>query len=228
MVDAMDINKTVLLLQSGGRDSAIAAISLLKQGFDVVAVTFCANAMQSTQKPRERALEISEKHPNYSWSMVEFGKWEQQLKNEVSEKINGDLPRSCILCALSKITAAIHICNATSLNKMAMGYVDYQNDWAEQTPYAIELQQIELKKHGLNLILPAINTASKSDAIKILSASGLTSGSLENPCCISKTGTQPVPNELIKQSIDLSFLYIKKNKPTLEIADHVGDKIICL
>lgn len=92
MAESMDINRRVLLLQSGGRDSAIAAISLLEQGFDVTAVTFSANARKNTSKPRERAIEISAKYSNYSWNMVEFGEWEQALKNGVSNDIDGDLP----------------------------------------------------------------------------------------------------------------------------------------
>ena len=71
MANKNDFNQTVLLLQSGGRDSAIAAINLLEQGFNVAAVTFSENAAQHIQKPRKRALEISDKFSNYSWNMVE-------------------------------------------------------------------------------------------------------------------------------------------------------------
>ena len=220
------MNRAILLLQSGGRDSAIAAISLLEQGFDVTAVTFLSNAAQSTAKPRERALEISEKYSSYNWNMIEFGKWEQSLKDGVSKDVAGDLPRSCLLCALSKITAAVSICRDAGINKIAMGYVDYQNDWAEQTPYAIELQKAKLNECGIDFILPAIKLASKAEAASSLSVSGLTSVSLENPCCISKLGTQPVSDELIKQSIDLSFIHMSNNIPTLEVVDHIGDKVI--
>ena len=164
MTDTTNINNTVLLLQSGGRDSAIAAVKLLEQGFDVTAVTFSENAIKNTSKPKKRALEISEKFSNYNWNMVDFGKWEQSLRDEVSKYVNDELPRSCLLCALSKITAAIYICNKTGCKKIAVGYVDYQNDWAEQTPYAIELQKIKLNEYGIELMLPAKNVASKSEA----------------------------------------------------------------
>ena len=137
------------------------------------------------------------------------------------------MPRSCLLCALSKITAAINLCNQIGYNKIAMGYADYQNDWAEQTPYAIELQKNKLKERGLEFMLPAQSIASKSEATTSLSTNGLTPDSLENPCCISKWGTEPVSKELIKQCVELSFSYMEKNKPELDIVDHVGDKIIC-
>lgn len=227
MTKNSDANQTVLLLQSGGRDSAIAAINLLEQGFNVTAVTFSANAIHHIQKPRKRAIEISKNFSNYSWHMVDFGRWEQSLKCDVAKSIDEDIPRSCLLCALSKITAAISICNQMGYNKIAMGYAEYQNDWAEQTPYAIELQKTELKKHGIELILPAKDIASKAEASTTLSANKLSPCSLENPCCISRWGTQPVSKDLIRQSIDQSFVFYKENNPQLEVVDFIGEKITC-
>lgn len=227
MRDENDVNQTVLLLQSGGRDSAIAAINLLEKGFNVAAITFSAYAAQHIKKPRKRAIEISENYSNYSWNMVEFGKWENALKNDVTGLIDDVMPRSCLLCALSKITAAISICNKMGYNKIAMGYADYQSDWAEQTPYAIKLQKNELEKHGIELILPAQDISSKTEAITTLSTNKLSPDSLENPCCISKWGTQPVSDDLIKQSIDLSFAFHSKNNPELEVVDHIGEIIRC-
>lgn len=221
-------NNNVLLLQSGGRDSALAAINLLDKGVNVLAVTFSVDAKLNIEAPRKRAIEISKKSKNYDWYMVDFTNWENDFKKHVSDSIDIELPKSCLLCALSKITATMYIGKKIGCHSIALGYVDYQNDWSEQTPYAISLQKEALDKRGFELLLPACDTSSKGEAENSLIVAGLSSNSLENPCCISKWGTHDVSDELIKQSILFAFEYFDEHKPKIEIVEHIGRNNLCL
>jgi hypothetical protein len=160
--------------------------------------------------------------------MIDYGKWEYLVKTSANTSIQEELPRSCLLCALSKITASISICKNCDFDTIAMGYTDYQNDWAEQTPYAIELQKEELKKQDIEFILPSQNLTSKSEASNTLNFHKLSPNSLENPCCVSRWGTQPVSKELIKECIEHSFSLYETHKPELVVVDHIGKKISCL
>ena len=54
----------VCLLQSGGRDSTAAAISLLESGNRVVAVTLAENAASQVELPNRRALELANIYEN--------------------------------------------------------------------------------------------------------------------------------------------------------------------
>lgn len=218
-------NEKVLVLQSGGRDSTIAAMSLLEQGFDVMGITLAKNAGRQIDLPRRRAVELATKYPGYRWGMVDFSEWDSGLKNWVADRLTAPLPKSCLLCALTKITSVIGYCKANDICNLSLGYVAYQDNWAEQTPLAIKLQSESLALEGLSLLLPARSIAAKDDAKKILSAQGLTADSLENPCCISTWGTQPVPDNLIRETIALAFEYYSANQPRLRFVDRVGGLI---
>ena len=215
--------KSVALLQSGGRDSAAAALHLFEDGFDVIALTLSANAAVQVHEPKKRAIELKAKYNNYNWAMVDFSEWDRSIQKWVAEQLPVELPKSCLLCAVSKITAILPFCSKHSIENISLGYTDYQSEWAEQTPVSIESLKRNLANLGFNLLLPSQHYKSKADVMQILAANSLTPESLENPCCISKWGTQKVTNELISQSIDLGFAYLSENTPIIQIVETVGD-----
>jgi len=215
-------NGTVLVLQSGGRDSTLSVVRLLEAGYGVVACTLAASAVDKVEIPKRRAQELSTKYTNYAWNMIDMTEWDEAIKSWVAERIPEPLPKSCLLCALSKITAIIPLCSERGIGKICLGYTQYQASWAEQTPYAIELQERYLQARGLDLLLPVRDLASKNDARSELLASDLSVDALENPCCISEWGTQTVPNQLIEKTIDLSFQFASANTPNIRIVSSLG------
>jgi len=226
-MDCDNKNLRIVLLQSGGRDSAIAAANLLEKGHEVLAVTFAANARQMGELPRGRAREIASRYDKYSWQMIEFGGWDRPFKQAIVDKF-GELPKSCLACALSKMTAALRIAQSIASNGLAMGYTEYHNHWSEQTPVAIATQRSNLEARGYSFLLPAQSVDSKASAIEILASSGLTSHALENPCCISQFGTQPMGADLIVDIVNFSFAYFDKALAVpIEVVDSLGGGAIC-
>lgn len=223
----METNKhfmqnTILLLQSGGRDSAAAAVELLELGKTVIGVTLSADAFNKVALPKQRALEIAKKYKFYQWHMIDFTQWDRLFKESVASQISSELPKSCLLCVLSKITAIIPYCKSRQITQVAMGYTEYQSTWAEQTPFAIKLQSTFLEKLGIDFILPVHKYESKGGIKDFLIERDLTPISLENPCCISAWGTQDVSEKLIQETVEKSFKYFLNNVPKIKIVDSVG------
>jgi len=94
----------VILFQSGGRDSTAAAAHLLDDGWLVIGVTLANGGEELVELPRQRALELSEKYPTYSWGMFTFDDWDSAIKQHIRNSVSAPLPSSCLPCALSKIT----------------------------------------------------------------------------------------------------------------------------
>jgi len=220
--------KKIVMLQSGGRDSAIACIRLLEKGNSVQAITFLHSDQESADLPRKRAEEISNKFTDYSWAAVEYTAWERDMKSAVTQAIGVELPRSCLICAIARLTACVQICKGISSTSIAVGYAGYQNTWAEQTPCAIELQNDYLEKYGFNFLIPTSGILSKSEVISELNNHNITQDSLENPCCIAAEGTQFVEDDLIKKTIKLCFDFAESKIPILTVRDSLGEKSLCL
>lgn len=216
------MDNRVLLLQSGGRDSTAAAASLLDAGREVIGVTLSQNAEGNIDLPRQRAEEISEQYPAYIWMMGDFTDWDRSFKDNVSSQLSKPLPKSCLLCALSKITAVVPYCLNNGITRLAMGYTEYQSDWAEQTPLAIELQTKFLRELGIELILPARLFNSKEQVKDQLIARELSPSSLENPCCIAEWGTQDVEDELIAETIEKGFEYLRGKTPAFLVVGEIN------
>ena len=216
-------NETVCLLQSGGRDSTAAAIYLLESGKRVLGLTLAENAQDQVDLPRQRAIELACKYKNYCWRMVDFTMWNRGIKVWVQDRLSSELPKSCLLCALSKITSAIAICNHEQIFKISLGYTDYQSDWAEQSTLAIKLQKEKLKNLGFMLLLPSLGFKKKKDVQDFLIVKELNPNSLENPCCISDWGTQQVSDGLIVETINLAFQYAMEHSPDFTIVATVGN-----
>lgn len=217
-----------LLLQSGGRDSAAAAVNILAGGHRVVGVTLSVDAINNFEIPKLRAQELSQRFTGYRWGMADFTDWEKLFKSSIVRQFSTSLPKSCLLCSLSKITAVIPFCNDNNIKRIALGYTGYQSTWSEQTPYAIELQKKYLGKLGIELVLPSLAFDSKSSVKDYLIANELTPASLENPCCISEWGTQPVLENLVAEAVEAAFDFYSVNTPTIKFVDTIGFEGIVL
>jgi len=224
----MEKQTPVVLLQSGGRDSAVACSQLLSKGIPVHAITFLRGNIETASVPRTRAEEIYRQYDGYSWAAIDYREWESGMTEVVGQRVSTTLPRSCLVCAMAKLTAGLKVCNALHTKSIAVGYVDYQNAWAEQTRLAIRLQEFHLRELGYELLLPARTLRSKQQAKSVLRTSGLSAAPLENPCCVSVNGTEPVGEDVISKVITVAFDYAQVNQPVLRVVESLGEVQLCL
>ena len=212
-----------LLLQSGGIDSAAAALKLLEDGHEVIALTLAKDAAAQIRRPKQRATEISLLHPSYAWAMADISDWDSQLEQHVEDALADPIPVSCLTCILAKVTAVIPYCHNNGISTLALGYTAYQSEWAEQTEHAIQEQRTELRRFGITLTLPSAHYTAKDSVVTDLIATDLTPGSLENPCCIANIGTQPTPPQVISRVIRSAFNFLEQHQPIMQVVDTVGD-----
>ena len=215
-------NQRVLLLQSGGLDSAAAALRLIRDGYDVLALTLSKHAAGQASLPQQRAEEIHANAPSYAWAMADITAWNRTVERHIAELVSDDVPLSCLTCILAKMTAAVPYCHDHSITMIALGYTDYQSDWTEQTPSAIAEQRSSLERVGISLLLPSASYGSKEEVKRDLIAGALTPSSLENPCCIAYTGTQPTPIPLTREIVKATFDLLESQPPALELIARVG------
>ena len=212
-----------LLLQSGGIDSAAAAINLLDAGHEVIALTLAKDASAHIQLPKKRAMEISRIHPSYVWAMADISAWDALLDEHIEGALADPIPVSCLTCILAKITAAVPYCRKNGIAALALGYTGYQSQWAEQTSHAIHEQRAALRRLGISLLLPSVHYAAKDSVVSDLIARELTPGSLENPCCIGHIGTQPTPPRIIAQVVRTAFSFLGKSHPSMQVVETIGN-----
>lgn len=219
-------NSPIILLQSGGRDSAIACVNLLKENNFIQAITFIISGERQTTVPILRAEELLAYNKNYAWAAIQYAEWENAIKNSLPESLATSLPRSCLVCAVAKITAVMKICVHIGTTKIAVGYTNYQNEWAEQTPPAVQLQAKCLEERGFEMLTPVASLSSKAAAIELLSENGLTTDALENPCCVSQLGTEYVSPKLIKEVIVRGFNFADSHEFTFPVLATIGHSLI--
>lgn len=212
----------VLLLQSGGIDSAMAAAKLLEQNYEVAAITLVKNTATDVLFPMQRADDLINKYDDYAWAMFDITEWDKALANHMENKFSEIIPPSCLICILAKITAMVTYCLELKISALALGYTGYQGSWAEQTAPAIEAQRTELARYGLDLLLPSISYDAKGVVTEQLLRRDLVPHSLEHPCCIADIGTQHTSPELAKRVISEAFVYLDSNAPTYTIIKTLG------
>ena len=212
-----------LLLQSGGIDSAAAALNLLDAGHEVVALTLAKDASAHIQLPMKRAVEISRTHRRYAWAMADISAWDASLEKHVEDTLEHSIPVSCLICILAKITAAVPYCRRTNIAVLALGYTAYQSQWAEQTSHAIHEQRTELQRLGISLLLPSAHYTAKDSVVTDLIAKELTPASLENSCCIGDIGTQPTPSSTVSEVVRAAFSFLSQHQPSMQVVGTVGD-----
>ena len=231
--------KTVTLLFSGGRDSSLACCVLANRGCKIHLLTFNNGATIQLDLADQRYEELNEKFSDAilqrklipSYSLFK----EIALKNleEDFEKYETNL--ICMGCKLAMHVISLIYCLENKIPVIADGYTDYQKQWIEQMPEAIESVRKFHSEYNIKYINPVYSENSKEQVKEKLLGFGLSTESLEGKCLFGGTFSIPDPQVVVSYIDDkLPFCrdYIKthfeekNNKIPLETVKLVNNKRI--
>jgi hypothetical protein len=105
-------------------------------------------------------------------------------------------------CHHAYVVVSGAIAASAGANRLAFGYAQYQADWPEQTPVALQSLSKVLARHGIALELPVHDISSREHAIRELEALGLSSASLEQKCLQQVTNVR-LDDDLLSQQVHL-------------------------
>lgn len=180
---------------SGGRDSSIAAVRLAKSDVQLHLVTVSSGHLLGIDKVRARLIELkSLLPPSTKWLRV---RQPIDLKTDTSFYEMTCLPCHHSYVVVSGVVAALH-----EVHRLAFGYAQYQSNWPEQTPLAIERLRLVLARYEISLELPVYDLQSRDSAVQILSGLGISTASLEQKC-IQQISNVTLSPERLKSQIDL-------------------------
>jgi hypothetical protein len=175
----MIADDSCVLLFSGGRDSTIAAARLAQQVQRLVLLTVTSAHMTGVEQTRLRVEELKRVIPiECRWILV------SETPN-FRHHTNQDT--GCISCHFGYFWIASRIADQFKSRSIACGFVSYQNQWVEQTPYAIAMLKKVLEERQQLLRLPVVDVQSRERAEAELRSYGLSTGSLELKCHRQRT-----------------------------------------
>jgi hypothetical protein len=170
----MITDDSCVLLFSGGRDSTIAAVRLAQHVRRLVLLTVTSTNMTGLQHVRSRINEL--KH-----LMAIDCRWILVSERPIFQRpANQDI--GCISCHFGYFWIASRIADQVKSRSIACGFVRYQDQWVEQTPYAIERLNKALQQRNQRLHLPVADIQSREQAEAELRSYELSTDSLELKC----------------------------------------------
>ncbi len=116
---------TPVLMFSGGRDSSIAAMRLAEQGKPLVLVTVSASHLHGVDSVKRRLKELASFVP-------EGTRWVRISQPNTGARFGGLFERTCLPCQHDYALAGAILARKLGLDRLAFGYVSYQQDWPEQ------------------------------------------------------------------------------------------------
>jgi hypothetical protein len=158
-------------------------------------VTISSSHLVGPQNVRRRVQELAQHlSPTTPWILV---RQPDELKTDTSF-----YEQTCLPCHHAYVVAGAAVAAKAGLSSLAFGYAEYQNTWPEQTPLAVGRLTGVLARHGIKLILPVHNLASREEAIAQLAAKGLSPEALEQKCIRQITNVE-LELRTLQQQIDL-------------------------
>jgi hypothetical protein len=219
----MTINRltgTCVHMFSGGRDSSLAALRLSQIYEKLILVTVTVPDLRGIAAVRERLDELSSYLDGKSeWLNV-------ALPNSLETQNLNSRRLSCLTCHHAYIVSGICIAESHGVRDLSVGYTEYQSDWTEQTPYAIDSLKKELLSIGLNLILPVIDIDSKDSAICELQSYGLSADSKEQKCLRQMIDPKLRGDTLTKEVDDMTHDLVKNISNRQNLSINILDRII--
>jgi 3-methyladenine DNA glycosylase AlkC len=168
-------SRTCVLLFSGGRDSTLAAIRLGKSFDHVVLVTILSPHMTGLSKVQSRVEELKRiLAVRCEWMLV------PETRLVPLRTTSDDI--GCIDCHFGYFVTAHSIARQLECESIACGFVQYQNAWVEQTPYAVRRLSELMAEHGTKLVFPVAELGSKEEVEAELKSNLVSTDSLELKC----------------------------------------------
>ena len=181
--------KVCVVMFSGGRDSTLAALRLLRRKYRLLLITVTSDHLTGIHLVRRRLDEFRLKLAmRATWIHV------VQPPRFASAMRTGH--RNCLPCHAAYFGLGLRFALDNKAPNVAFGYTEYQSNWLEQTPQAIKILRHHLKTHGLELLLPAFDLSSKAEAVRELRSAGLNPDALEQKCLVQQFNNTLCPAEL--------------------------------
>jgi hypothetical protein len=200
-----------ILMFSGGRDSTLAAVRLVKDGFDPILITITSGHLFGLQAVHRRHVELKAILPSTTrWMVV---RQPTELRTDTSF-----YERTCLPCHHAYVVVAAAAAMAFGAEHLSFGYAGYQNDWPEQTPFAVERLAAVLADRGVALVLPVYDLPSRDAAEAELARWGLSSVSLEQKC-IRQISNVTLPEHALRAQIQLWEDAIRESTASLHLID---------
>lgn len=208
-------NASSVLMFSGGRDSTLAALRLVKEGLRPTLVTISSNHLFGIEAVRARIDEMAVHLPvNTRWIRIE------QPTNLATD--TSFYKQTCLPCHHAYVVVAAAVARNVGARQLAFGYTRYQNNWPEQTPLAIASLRTVLSEYEIELQLPVADLASSEEAQAELTRAGLSTKSLEQKCSRQVTNVTLSPEALSAQ-ISLWEAAIRRSMGSI---DHIAGRIL--
>jgi len=183
----MSITDAVLLF-SGGRDSTLACLRMVKTGRRPTLLTVTSPHLVGLPTVLRRLQEMRHLLPTGTT-------WLNVQQPDLAGAFPGALA-TCLPCHLAYVAAGVKLARQLAVSTLAFGYASYQGTWAEQTPQAADLLGRALDAAGVSLALPVRDLTSKAAAIAELRAAGLTADALEQKCLQQQHNLPLAPESL--------------------------------
>lgn len=213
-------DKDVLLMYSGGKDSTLAAVKLVKLGYKVHFIHFDNGHMRDQNKPyityQKTLLNIDGYHFPYQFSSVNIEKefqslfhtWKSTLLNEIGHgTIDSEI--QCLSCRSAMYLNAIAIAQHYGYKYIAEGARMSQKFLIEQP---VMLQRFEelADKYGIKLLFPVLTLEDDQKEIEELLSAGLSAKSWESKCLLGKKAQEKTS----KDEMEILAYYDTHIKPT--------------
>ena len=130
--------------------------------------------------------------------------------------------RTCLPCHREYVTVGAALARERGVSDLALGYVEYQSQWPEQTLYATSRLRDLLRDHGVRLHLPVHKLASRAEAVRELVRLNMSAGALEQKC-LQQQWNRELPGDILRQEVDT---WEKSTRQQLSHIHHVRLEVI--
>lgn len=216
------LNKQVLLMLSGGRDSFLSACRLVADEYQVMTVTYDNGCMSHAANALEVSKRLAQRFGDDRIRSVGIYTIAQDLRPLLEDLLYLDIADicaeyphlllsqvNCLACHTIMYIHSIAYCKAHSIQRMAVGARKQQQFFVELPEMKVHYEEL-CKRYGIELLLPVYDLQSDIQRKNELASWGFLPKSYEPQCWLGC----PMKNSLTKeQCLDLNRYYEKKIAP---------------